>query len=84
MIDSDFSIGFSTNLVNGLNPNWRPQAGLLNIHYPAEQQAMTLRPVQPIAQLGSWMHPVITLQRINQVRPIDCAHTKWYSIWKTV
>lgn len=61
MIDSDFSIGFSTNLVNGLNPNWQPQTGLLNILYPAEQQAMTLRPVQPIAQLGNWTHPVITL-----------------------
>ena len=31
MIGSSFSIGFSSNLINGLNPNWQPQAGLLNI-----------------------------------------------------
>ena len=61
MIDSNFSIGFSSNLINGLNPKWQPQAGLLNILYPAEQQAMALRPVEPIAQRGSWSYPAITL-----------------------
>ncbi len=61
MIDSNFSIGFSSNLINGLNPKWQPQAGLVNILYPAEQQAMALRPVEPIAQRGSWSYPAITL-----------------------
>src|SRR5688500_20029716 len=61
MIQSNFSLGFSTNLVKGLNPKWQPQAGLLNILYPAERQAMTLRPVEPIAQRGSWSYPTITL-----------------------
>ena len=44
----DFSIGFSTNLVRGLNPNWQPQKGLLNILYSVEHQAMDLRPVEPV------------------------------------
>ncbi|HEU4854072.1 MAG TPA: hypothetical protein VFS89_02155 [Nitrosospira sp.] len=61
MIDSNFSIGFSSNLINGLNPKWQPQAGLLNILYPAEQQAMALRPVEPIARRGNWSYPAITL-----------------------
>ncbi len=61
MIDSNFSIGFSTNLVNGLNPNWQPQSGLLNILYPAEKQAMALQPVEAMAQRGAWSYPVISL-----------------------
>ena len=61
MNGSSFSIGFSTNLVSGLNPNWEPQTGLLNILYPAEQQSMALRPVEPVAQRGNWSHPIISL-----------------------
>jgi hypothetical protein len=61
MNNSNFNIGFSTNLVRGLNPNWQPQAGLLNILYPAEQQAMALRSVEPVPSRGTWSHPIITL-----------------------
>ena len=57
----DFSIGFSTNLVRGLNPNWQPQKGLLNILYSAEHQAMDLKPVEPVEHRGSWSYPAITL-----------------------
>lgn len=57
----DFSIGFSTNLVRGLNPNWQPQKGLLNILYSVEHQAMDLRLVEPVEHRGSWSYPAITL-----------------------
>jgi hypothetical protein len=61
MNSTDFIIGFSTNLVNGLNPNWNPQAGRLNILYAPKDQAMKGQTVTPTAHCGTWSYPDITL-----------------------
>lgn len=61
MTSTQFELGFSTDLIQGLNPEWDPQAGQLNILRAPGQQGLAPRPVAPVAHRGDWSGPHITL-----------------------
>ncbi|AZE51336.1 hypothetical protein C4K04_5698 [Pseudomonas chlororaphis] len=61
MKTSSIRIGFSTNLIDGLNPDWQPQSGKLDILYPAAKQSMELKDIVWPTTRGQWSFPDITL-----------------------
>lgn len=61
MTTSSIRIGFSTNLIEGLNPDWDPQLGTLDILYPPRKQVMELKDIALPSTRGQWSFPEITL-----------------------
>jgi len=61
MSTSNFKIGFSTNLIDGLNPDWNPSNGVTNILFSTKKQTMQLKDVEPVNHRGEWSLPNITL-----------------------
>lgn len=62
----DLKIGFSANLISGLNPDWNPQANQTNILYPPEKPTMKEKPVSSIDHRGDWSYPEISLHETAQ------------------
>lgn len=58
---NNYAIGSTTNLLKGLNFNWNPSIGQLDILYPTQQAAMDTRSFALIAPRHQWSFPCITL-----------------------
>jgi hypothetical protein len=79
MSGADFLIGFSTNLVAGLDSDWSPVSGRLNILCAPKLQAMVGRPVAPVDHRGDWSFPDITLHDtpdtlLDELIPYEVIH----------
>lgn len=61
MSDSKIELGFSTNLLGGLNPAWNPSSGVTDILYPPKKQAMQAKEIEPVEHRGEWSFLDITL-----------------------
>lgn len=61
MSNSKIEIGFSTNLLDGLNPAWDPSNSVTDILYPPKGQAMQGKSVESVENRGEWSYPDITL-----------------------
>lgn len=57
------NVGQSANLIKGLNSNWNPAEGRLNILYPLPEKplSVTATDIQADLNHGQWQYPVITL-----------------------
>lgn len=55
------NVGQSANLIRGLNSDWNPAAGKLNILYPPAQQPLTETETATDFNQGTWNYPEITL-----------------------
>jgi MAC/Perforin domain len=56
-----YAIGSTTNLLRGLNSNWDPSIGQLDILYPAKQLAMDARIFNITGARNKWSFPSVTL-----------------------
>ncbi|ARV63402.1 hypothetical protein BZZ01_32905 (plasmid) [Nostocales cyanobacterium HT-58-2] len=57
------NVGQSANLIQGLNSNWNPGEGRLNILYPLPKQSISITSddIQSEFNQGRWEYPAITL-----------------------
>lgn len=55
------NLGASANLIAGLNPEWDPRSGNLDILYSPGKPAMTTVSAAPVENRGTWSFPKVTL-----------------------
>lgn len=58
---SGFTLGSTTNLLQGLKSDWNPQQGQLDILYPVPKPPMAVQPPILPEQQGEWSYPIISL-----------------------
>ncbi|WP_013335057.1 hypothetical protein [Gloeothece verrucosa] len=64
---NNIHVGLSANLIKGLNSDWNPASGKLNILYsPSQQCCNCTSESETVQDRGQWQYPVITLHESVQ------------------